>query len=147
MIRLRLNRLRATLKRNSPVGKPRPSGFQSGRKFYRYRKGYTPGSTRDSWDDPKTVRLSRSGKTILVVNDLVQVHTTTKGARPHTIRARNAKFLMFKSGGSVRFTKQVNHPGNKGTNWVRKSIREWAGKFQDAPTVRLEPFRGVKLEP
>jgi hypothetical protein len=147
VMRLRLDRLRATLKKNSPVGKPRPSGYRVGKRFYSYRKPYTPGTLRDSWDNKDTVRLSKSGKTVLIVNDLPQAHTTSKGARPHIIRAKRAKFLMFKKGGKVRFKESVNHPGNEGTNWIRKSIREWASKFEDAPRTRFEPYRGIKLEP
>lgn len=46
------------------------------------------------------------------------------GAKPHTIRARFARRLRFRSkAGSVVFPVEVNHPGNKPNPWLVRAAR------------------------
>lgn len=56
---------------------------------------------------------------------VVQASTTNKGARPHVIRARNARTLSFywPKVGRVVNPVSVNHPGNKGSGWWDKVMR------------------------
>lgn len=55
----------------------------------------------------------------------IEAKTTAGGARPHVIRPRKAGgILTFHSGGSVRFARVVQHPGNVGTDWWAKAIRK-----------------------
>jgi hypothetical protein len=58
-------------------------------------------------------------------DDLPQAKTTNTGARPHVIRARRAKTLVFYShrAGRIVFPVKVNHPGNRGTHWWDKTLR------------------------
>lgn len=55
---------------------------------------------------------------------VVQASTTNTGARPHVIRARNARTLAFywPKVGRMVFPVSVNHPGNKGSGWWKKSM-------------------------
>jgi hypothetical protein len=46
-----------------------------------------------------------------------------EGARPHVIRPRDPRgSLVFRAGGRLIFTKQVNHPGNQGNPWLYKAL-------------------------
>lgn len=59
----------------------------------------------------------------------IEAKTTAEGARPHVIRPhKTGGVLTFHSGGSVRFARVVQHPGNAGTDWWAKSIRQHAGE-------------------
>lgn len=58
--------------------------------------------------------------------DTLQAITTDRGARPHVIRPRRPggmlTFYWPKAGRVVSF-RHVNHPGNKGSGWWRKTMR------------------------
>lgn len=43
------------------------------------------------------------------------------GTAPHTIVPKRAKVLAFKSGGSMVFTKKVNHPGFSGRFYMKRT--------------------------
>lgn len=49
------------------------------------------------------------------------------GARPHIIRARQAKMLRFEAGGRIVFAKQVNHPGNRPNPFLVRALRAAKG--------------------
>lgn len=148
VIRLRLNRLRALLAKHSPVGKQRPAGFQVGKKFYRYRKTPpAPGSLKRSWKDKNTVRLSRTGKSIIIRNDLPYARAQDKGANiPERRPKRKGGFLMFPAGGKF-FHRKAKAFRLKGQGYVRAAVDEWKRQFADAQNVRWAPHRGVKVEP
>lgn len=57
--------------------------------------------------------------------EVLQAVTTNTGARPHIIRARNAKTLAFHwpKVGRMVFPVEVHHPGNKGSGWWDKTMR------------------------
>lgn len=44
------------------------------------------------------------------------------GTRPHVIKPKNGKFLVFTIGGKKIFTKKVNHPGNKPHPFLRPAF-------------------------
>lgn len=146
-IRLDLNRLRAELKKSSPLGKPRPTGFQIGKKYYRYRKVEAPGKLKASWSNPSSVQLSRSGKTILIRSNLPYARAVDKGRRAITFGPKNAKFLMFGVGGKGVFARQVTQKARRGQFYVKKAIANWR---KQAPgrraglRVRWAPWRGIK---
>lgn len=47
------------------------------------------------------------------------------GTKPHVIRAKNKKSLMFIAGGKKVFVKKVNHPGTKAQPYVRPAFEDW----------------------
>ena len=143
-LRLRLSRLRREIKKASPVGKARPSGYRVGNKFYRYRKSYTPGKLKSSWDNPNSVQLSRSGKSILVRNDLPYARAQDKGANIPERRAKPGKFLMFPGGGKFfhRKAKAFRLPGQK---YIKRGVDSWRKRWNYEENVRWAPYRGIKV--
>lgn len=51
-----------------------------------------------------------------------QANFTDEGTGPHVILPRRRKALAFRSGGRIIVVRRVNHPGNKGTKWFRKTV-------------------------
>lgn len=49
------------------------------------------------------------------------------GAKPHIIRARNARALRFKGRGGVVFAKSVSHPGNAANNFLARALHRIVG--------------------
>lgn len=43
------------------------------------------------------------------------------GTRPHVIRPKNARFLVFEAGGRTVFAKSVNHPGTRARPFLRNA--------------------------
>jgi hypothetical protein len=98
----------------------------------------------------KTGELARSVQTKPVLGGTTQMRTgvrfttiqavtTDKGARPHVIRPRTARALVFywpKAGRTVAFRK-VNHPGNAGRRWFQPALkRRWPRALRDAARSR-----------
>jgi hypothetical protein len=55
-----------------------------------------------------------------------------KGTKPHVIRPRRGRRLVFVTGGQKVFAKQVNHPGNKPRGWstrIRKKYEAQLHRF------------------
>lgn len=52
-----------------------------------------------------------------------------KGARPHTIKAKNAPYLVFKGRSGIVRTKQVSHPGSPSHPFIEESISELMGRY------------------
>ncbi len=44
------------------------------------------------------------------------------GSNPHVIRPKNKKFLKFEIDGKEIFAKEVKHPGNRPTYFIRNTI-------------------------
>ena len=143
-LRLRLNRLRRELKAASPKGKPRPRGYRVGGKFYTYRKPYIPGKLKSSWDNPATVQLAPSGKSIIIRNDLPYARAQDKGASIPTRYPKKGKFLMFPGGGKF-FHKKAKGFRLRGQSYVQDAVQNWARKWGYEDNVRWAPYRGVRL--
>src|SRR3954471_9372651 len=47
------------------------------------------------------------------------------GTKPHVIKAKNKKALMFFSGGQRIIVKEVHHPGTKAQPYVRPAFQAW----------------------
>jgi hypothetical protein len=52
------------------------------------------------------------------------------GTKPHVIVPKNKKFLAFKIGGVMIFTKKVNHPGFKGSSFMRFAAEKQKPEFE-----------------
>ena len=57
------------------------------------------------------------------------------GTPPHTIRAKDAKALHWKSGGKDIFAKVVNHPGTRPNPFIRNAINT---KLPDIVTTSID---------
>jgi len=57
---------------------------------------------------------------------------TDRGTRPHVIRAKRGKVLVFKVGGRTVFAKQVQHPGYKGSGWFTNNVKRWPQSIRQA---------------
>lgn len=145
--RLRLNRLRAIIVKNSPVGTSGPKGYRIGGKTYRYLKPYIAGKTKKNWRQMGSVQLSSTGKTIILRNPAVQARVQDKGANIPERHAKPGKFLMFN--GIFRKKAKGFTLRSKWHGYVKKSVEEWRKTFGAGASlpVRWAPFRGVKLEP
>lgn len=47
-----------------------------------------------------------------------------EGSKPHTITARRAKVLRFKSKGRIVYAHSVNHPGTKPNRYLSDNLRK-----------------------
>lgn len=83
-------------------------------------------------DAPRTGNLARSYRVevipgtnrFLVRNPKKYAAAMEKGARPHQIKARKAKFLQFRDRrGVLRQVKVVNHPGSAPRNTLQTAMR------------------------
>ena len=151
VVRLRLNRLRAALRDESPVGKKRQKSFTIGGKTYRYRKPPPPpGRLKKSWSNPNTVKLSASGKTIIITNPLPYARAQDQGANIPERVAKPGKFLMFRGRTSVFHKRAAGfrlRASNSGKGYVKPAVEKWKKGFKGAPNVRWAPFRGVRTAP
>jgi hypothetical protein len=74
-----------------------------------------------------TGRLARSHKVKsatqrrAIVNAIFYARFANRGAKPHTIKAKNAPSLIFTAGGRTIFAKRVAHRGMRGTRYVDKA--------------------------
>lgn len=77
------------------------------------------GRLRDS------IRFYRdSDGTWVVIADVPYSLVVHQGSRPHPIEPRRAKVLRFPSkGGSVVYTKRVNHPGTRPQPFLTEALR------------------------
>jgi len=143
-VRLRLDRLRSSIKAAAPRGKPRPTGYRVGKKFYKYTKAYTPGSLKASFDNAATVQMSANGKSIIVRNDLPYARIIDKGGRIPERHAKPGKFMMFPGGGNF-FHKKARGFRIKGQHYVRDGLAAWSRRWGYNAKVRWAPFRGVRV--
>lgn len=72
-------------------------------------------------------RVVREGLEGRVGSELRYAAAHHQGARPHVIRARNARFLRFTVAGRVVFRSSVRHPGNRPnphlTRWLQEAVQ------------------------
>jgi hypothetical protein len=65
------------------------------------------------------ILMRRGGALIKITAPKPYASFVEEGTKPHVIRARRAKFLRFVAGGQTVFVKSVQHPGTKGTLFLR----------------------------
>jgi hypothetical protein len=54
----------------------------------------------------------------------IEAVTTARGARPHVIRPRRGRVLVWYADGQRRAAASVQHPGNPPSDWFAKALRE-----------------------
>ena len=59
------------------------------------------------------------------------------GTGPHVIVPKEKKVLVFKIGGVTIFTKRVNHPGTKGSSFMRFAAEKQKPEFEKRMTEEL----------
>lgn len=87
------------------------------------RTGRLRGSIRA--EPPRFFSLRGS---VTVGSDLEYASAVNDGARPHQIRPKNGQVLRFTVGGRVVYARVVNHPGNKGSHFLDRALREVAAQ-------------------
>lgn len=105
-----LNAMRQDAPKATPTGDPRQR---------------PPGTLRRAMrTQPVLSVLGRRG--FKVVAPGIEARTTALGARPHVIRPkRRGGVLVFYVGGQKVIRRgPIQHPGNMGTDWFRKSLRK-----------------------
>lgn len=68
----------------------------------------------------KVIRTS-GGKLVRISNALDYAPAIDRGAKPHVITAKRARFLRFFVNGSPVFRRSVRHPGNKPYRFLRNA--------------------------
>lgn len=125
MARVRLDRanLNRTLS-NASRTELREAGRQvvnRARVLVAVRSGRLRGSIKA---DPPRIFSFRGSLT--VGSDVEYAAAVNDGARPHIIRPRSKQVLRFNVGGRVVFARVVHHPGNKGSHFLDRALREVA---------------------
>jgi hypothetical protein len=72
----------------------------------------------------KLARMSPMGVTFLVGSDLDYAEMVHDGTKAHVIRPRNGRVLAFQIDGRKAFARSVNHPGSKGSPFLRRALVE-----------------------
>lgn len=67
-------------------------------------------------------RFKNSGLTGIVEATAAHAAYVEFNTRPHIIRAKRAKYLRFKKGGSIHFRKSVKHPGTTAQPFMRPAL-------------------------
>lgn len=67
-------------------------------------------------------------------------HLVRGGTRPHIIRPRNARALVFQMGDRTVFARQVRHPGTKPNPYHLRALNRGKGRIQ-----QLVKDTGVKI--
>ena len=100
-----------------------------------------PGTLRKSIKAGRTSQTGTSATT-QVLAPVIQARTTDKGARPHVIRPRRARFLRFywPQAGGIVYARKVNHPGNAPQNWWGPGLKRRASTTLRR-AARRTPFR------
>jgi len=76
--------------------------------------------------DPPRIFSFRGSLT--VGSDLEYAAAVNDGARPHIIRPKRRQALRFVVGGEVVYARVVHHPGNKGSHFLDRALREVAAQ-------------------
>jgi len=105
-------------RRRVGVYRPEPGDPFASRRMMRRR----PGTLRDSI--VKRVATDGRGPLVIVGSDDEVALPHHEGTRPHTIRARRAPLLVFYTGGRVRRTLRVRHPGTAPNRYLTDSFRD-----------------------
>lgn len=108
----------------------------------------TPTSTRAPGELRRSIRaepvpsFGLSSYRGRLVAPVIQAATTAGGARAHIIRPVRAKRLRFYSAkaGAIVFAREVNHPGNTGTDWWQLGLRRQAQRALST-AARRTPWR------
>lgn len=75
------------------------------------------------------VRGERSSFTQFIAAKAPYAAYVEHGTTPHRIEPRKAKALRFVAAGGVRFSRGVNHPGTKPTNFMERAAHAAADPF------------------
>lgn len=67
-------------------------------------------------------RFKNGGLTGIVEATAAHAAFVEFNTRPHVIRAKRAKFLRFKKGGTYHFRKSVQHPGTTAQPFMRPAL-------------------------
>jgi len=68
----------------------------------------------------RTIRTA-TGRVLRISNTAKYAGAIDQGARPHIIRPRRRKFLVFRVRGKLVFARKVNHPGNRPYKFLYKA--------------------------
>jgi hypothetical protein len=144
---LDLKSLRGLLAKHAPIGKKRPSGFMVGKKRYTYRvPPRSPGRLRKAFYKKGAVKLSRSGKSILIeAPGADYARAVDKGRRGFTVTPkRKGKNLMFSFAGRF-FFKRARIPPAKGQHFTKAAFKEWASRRKIHKSIKIRwAARGEK---
>ena len=108
----------------------------------RSNPGFTPRSGALQASTKRDVFIRVGGALIRVKATADHAIFLEKGTRPHTIAAKNKKYLRFVPAGASGpvFRKRVAHPGTKPTRFLsraRDNAYEWAGEALRRDMSRL----------
>lgn len=109
---------------------------------------FAKGSNRRPGRYAMSIRYQRSSEGGTVVRVEWTANTpyarwVTEPTAPHQIQAKAARFLRFKGGGgSIVFTKKVNHPGTKGNRFAIDTMRHYEPVAQGAYTRMMQESMG-----
>lgn len=73
----------------------------------------------------------------IVGTNVVYAASIEFGSKPHIIEPKNKKFLRFNIGGAWIFAKRVNHPGFKGSSFLRWAAEKNKPVFEKKVTEEL----------
>lgn len=110
------------------------------------------------WEHKPEFRIVKEDDHVSVGTDDDVFKFVDEGTRPHTIRARRAKFLRFMAGarakttpgslrsgsgggGSLMFRRSVNHPGSKARGFSKMVAKRAQDRLPDEMNRQLEKAR------
>lgn len=158
--------MKAEVRKRTPVAEmPVAYSVQGGggnRSWIRDRKGRTPGTLRDSWEEtPLEVAPGPVHRTGVETNDPIG-RFVEDDTRPHEIRPRKplrvdpvtgkttGGVLRFPQGSRFVFRPKVDHPGTQGVHMMRDTMAEvavrWPAIFDEVfDEVAYRAERGLPL--
>jgi hypothetical protein len=72
----------------------------------------------------KLAIMTPRGMTFQIGSELDYAEAVHEGAKAHTIKPRNGKFMVFEVNGRKVFAREVKHPGSKGSPFLRRALAE-----------------------
>lgn len=100
---------------------------------------------RRSWH-----RVAYGARGFKIISAVQYASYQQTGTRPHVIRARNGRALVWKSGGRTRFARSVHHPGSVARKMVPDAGRlppKWRDAFREtAHEYLMSIFAGRKVK-
>lgn len=70
----------------------------------------------------RSIQFELTGMAVRVGSDDPIAKIMEFGSRPHVIQPRSKRVLRFQSGGQVRFSRKVNHPGTRAYRFLRGAL-------------------------
>ena len=123
----------------APKGKARPKSFTIGKKTYTYRAAPpAPGRLRASFGKKGAVKLSSSGKSILINSDLPYARIQDKGGIiPPYRQPETSPMMMFRAGGKVVFTRYRGRIKIKGQKYIQAAFNEWTSRRKIGKNIKV----------